>query len=363
MRVICLFRVFNHLTASGGYSRLAPAIGATEIRVGRLTGITSRVTKKIRNMWINTSAYPDYYEFEDWLSELQLLTRCLVNPPDVVHVLFGEHLDLLLRRRSLLRCPLIATFHQPAEQLNRGFEYFQSERIKGIDAAIVVSRNEITRFEHWFGKNKVVYIPHGIDTTQFRPDDRKSNHNKLRLLIVGHWLRDWEVMHRVIDEASISHLDIQFDVVTPPEFFPYFTGCSNVTLHSGMPEPKLIELYQQADALFLPLKDATANNAVLEALACGLPVIATNVGGIPDYVTSDCGWLIPKGDIQSPIKLIKQLCVDKDIARSRREKARAQALKFDWQRIAELLSVVYSAVCAGRPPSTAVNELGEAVRA
>jgi glycosyltransferase involved in cell wall biosynthesis len=85
-------------------------------------------------------------------------------------------------------------------------------------------------------------------------------------------------------------------------------------------------------------------------------------GGIPDYVASDCGWLIPKGDIASPIELIKQLCADKEIVRSRRENARAQALKFDWRRVAERLSVVYSAVCAGRSPSKAVERFEEAER-
>jgi glycosyltransferase involved in cell wall biosynthesis len=240
------------------------------------------------------------------------------------------------------------------KQLDHGFEYFEPERLKGIDAAVVVARSQIPEFQRWFGPDKVVYVPHGIDTTRFRPKDDTSDCDDLRLLIVGLWLRDWEVIHRVIDEVRNCHLKVKFDVVTLTEFFPYFTGCSNVTLHSGIPESQLIELYQRSDALFMPLKDATANNAVLEALACGVPVIATDVGGIPDYVSKDSGWLIPKGDVEAPLTLIKQLCADKNIARSRRERARMQALQFDWQRVAERLFGVYAAVSAGRSPSTAV---------
>ena len=102
---------------------------------------------------------------------------------------------------------------------------------------------------------------------------------------------------------------------------------------------------------------------MLESLACGTPVIATDIGGIPDYVTSECGWLIPKGDIEITVGLIEQICANRDIARSRREKARTRALAFDWQRIAERVAVVYDAVRAGRSPSAAVTEFEKVVQA
>ena len=340
---------------------MARAVGAAEIWRSEASGIALRAARKI--WWLSTDKgnRPNSYEFEDWLTEVRLLARCLIDPPDVVHALYGEeHLDLLLRRRHLLRCPLVATFHQPAEQLNHGFEYFRRERVEGIDAAVVVARSEIAKFERWFGKNKVVYVPHGIDTTRFRPDDSKLVHtDKLRLLVVGLYLRDWEVIHRVIDETRNNRLDVQFDVVTLPAFFPYFAGCSNVTLHSGISERDLIGLYQRSDALFLPLKDATANNALLEALACGLPAMVTNVGGISDYLSDGSGWLIPRNDVETPLALIRHLSVDRDLARSKREKARAQALKFDWRRIRERLLAVYSAISAGRPPHTSVEGVEE----
>jgi glycosyltransferase involved in cell wall biosynthesis len=361
MNVTCLVKRWPHHTTSGGYDRLASAIGSTVVKRNVSNGIASRITKKIWWRRTNTRAYLLDYQFDDWLAEQRLLIKCLVKPPDVVHVLYGdEQLDLLLRRRRMLRCPLVATFHLPGKQVIRRFEDFQSEETKGVDAAIVLARNEVENFQRWFGADKVVYIPHGIDTTRFRPDDRKTGSDKLRLLIVGDHMRDWEVMHRVIDEARYSNLDIRFDVVTRPEYFAYFTGCSNVTFYSQIPEPELIGLYQAADALFLPVKGATANNAVLEALACGTPVITTAVGGMPDYVTGDCGWLTPPGDTGSMVELIKRLCVDRELVLSRREKARGQALKFDWQRVAEWISVVYSAVQTGRPPSAAARAFEKA---
>jgi glycosyltransferase involved in cell wall biosynthesis len=365
MRITCLVKRWNHHSDSGGYDRLASAMGAKVISRRILNGEKAKIFNKLWNRLSNSHRYLLDYRFEDWLAELDLLARGLVNPPDAVHVLYGdEQLDFLLRWRSLLRCPLVATFHLPAKSTAERFQNFHAAKIRGIDAAIVVARSEVARFTRWFGADRVVFVPHGIDTGRFQPDDHRLSRDKLKVLIVGEHMRDWEVAHRVIDEARHANLDVQFEVVTRPSCFPYLTGCSNTTLHSRIPEDRLIELYQAADVLFLPLTDATANNSLLEGLACGTPVIATDVGGIPDYLSKDSGWLVPRGDAAAPLELIRQLCSNRDIARALRKNARAQAVKFDWREIAERLSLVYFALKAGRSPSAAVKELqNPAVRA
>lgn len=350
MRITYLVKRWNHHTASGGYDRLASVGIAKVVRRNRTSRLTSKVLKKMWVRWTSTHKYLLDYDFEDLLAELRLLIVCLIDPPDVVHVLYGdEQLDLLLRWRSLLRCALVVTFHLPADEVAKRFEYFQRSELKGIDAAIIVAKSETARFEHWFGANKVIYVPHGVDTAQFRPDLDRPAHGELRLIFVGDHYRDWDVAHRVIDEVHRRRLNVHFDVVTRLQSFSYFTGCSNVTLHSEIPEPRLIELYQRADALFMPVESATANNAVLESLACGTPVLATDIGGMPDYVNGDCGWLIPKGDAIFAVELIAHLCTHREMVNLRRENARAQALKFDWQRVANRLSLVYAAVNARSP--------------
>jgi glycosyltransferase involved in cell wall biosynthesis len=353
MRVTCLIKRWQHHTISGGYDQLAGAVGAKVIRRHEFHRVILReMSKKTWNRWSNTGAYLEHYQFEDWVAEQQLVLRSLVNPPDVVHILYGdEQLDFLLRWRSLLRCPLVVSFHRPAERIAKRFECFQRNEIKGIDAVIVLARSEISTFQRWFGMDKVVYVPHGIDTSRFLPGDHEPTTHKLKLIFVGHHMRDWDVLHRVIDEINSCNLDIHFDAVIPVEYAPYLTGCSNVSVHSKICETKLIELYRSADALILPVTAATANNAVLEALACGLPVITTDVGGMPDYVSNQAGWLLPKGGVEPMVELVKQLFADRAIARARREAARAQALKFDWLPVGRRLLAIYSAVRDGRSPS------------
>ena len=142
-----------------------------------------------------------------------------------------------------------------------------------------------------------MFIPHGIDTDQFRPsEDTNTQDQRLRLLIVGEHMRDWATMHAMADFCAARRLPVEFDAVIPGYARAHFTGCANVRLHTGVPEGTLIALYQRADALLLPVTGATANNSLLEALACGTPAITTNVGGMTDYVDDASGWLFPPGE-------------------------------------------------------------------
>jgi glycosyltransferase involved in cell wall biosynthesis len=361
MQVTCLVKRWSHHTISGGYDRVGSAVGAKIIQRERPMGKLGRVGQKIWRRCTNTDSYLLDYQFGDWLAEIGILGTNFLRPPDVLHVLYGdEQLDLLLRWRALLCSRLVVSFHLPADRVFHRFEVIQRELGKNIDAAIVLAKNQISDFEKWIGAEKVVYIPHGIDTERFRPKNRTSVNSRLKLLFVGEHMRDWNVIHRVIDEAHYLGLPVDFNIVTRDHFLTHFTGCANATYHTGISEEALIKLYQQSDALLVPLVNATANNSVLESLACGTPVISTLVGGIPDYVTAKSGWLFPKGEVGPITELIRQLCANKDITESRRREARLQALRFDWGEIAKRLSVVYSAVVSDQSPKKVIGEFERA---
>jgi glycosyltransferase involved in cell wall biosynthesis len=357
MQVTCLVKRWDHHTTSGGYDRLGMEVGAHVVKRRRMSGLIGRVGQMIIRDQSNTCAYLFDYQFGDWLAEMRVLAAGLSSPPDVVHVLYGdEQFDQLLRWRRFLRCPLVVTFHQPGHRVAHRFEIFQKGLATGIDAAVVVATSQIKPFETWIGASKVVYIPHGIDTLRFSPGDRNSDRSRTRILMVGKHLRDWNAMHRVIDELNRLRLGVEFHVVTSKENFAYLTGCANTFFYTQISEADLIGLYREADALFVPVVEATANNAVLEALACGTPVISTSVGGIPDYVSENCGWLFPPGEVARVVELVKRLSVDKDFAASRRQAARSHSLKFDWREVAKRMFVVYSAVKSGRLPADAMRD-------
>lgn len=322
------------------------------------SGLLRRVLRRLWHMRSRTNVHLLDYKYEDFLAERRLLTRSLLRRPDVVHVLYGdEQLDLLLRRRWLLPCPIVASFHLPTYRVADRFERFQTHLLAGINAAVVVSRCQLKDFRCWLGQDKVVYVPHGIDTRRFCPGARAPRRRQVRLIIVGEHMRDWEASHRIIDECNARKLPVQFDAVLGQALWPVFTGCANTRLHTKISEGELINLYRQADALLVPVIDSTANNTVLESLACGTPVISNSVGGIPDYVDDTCGWLFGRGEVLGIVQLIDQLCNNPEMARARRESARRKSLDFSWDRIAEQMAAIYKAVAGGDSPAEAVAAL------
>lgn len=71
-------------------------------------------------------------------------------------------------------------------------------------------------------------------------------------------------------------------------------------------DPRLLEVYRSCDALVLPTLADCFSMAALEAMACGLPVVISAVGGIPEIVVEgDTGFLVPAGDGRALLEAIR----------------------------------------------------------
>jgi glycosyltransferase involved in cell wall biosynthesis len=104
--------------------------------------------------------------------------------------------------------------------------------------------------------------------------------------------------------------------------------------------------YRTADVFALPSDFDNSPNVVLEAMACGLPVVATDVGGLRDYVDpARNGVLVPKGCRADLASALRQLLVDRTraaaIGRCNREDAVA---RFSWSVSASRMLAVYERV-------------------
>lgn len=95
--------------------------------------------------------------------------------------------------------------------------------------------------------------------------------------------------------------------------------------------------------------------AVIEAMACGLPIVATNVGGLPDLVQDGVnGVLVEPGRPAQLVAALHRLAIDRELVQSMQLKSHQFASEqYDMEKhVAELLDIyMYGAACAA-------NELG-----
>jgi glycosyltransferase involved in cell wall biosynthesis len=89
------------------------------------------------------------------------------------------------------------------------------------------------------------------------------------------------------------------------------------------------------------MQQATANNVVLEALACGLPIVTERVGGIPEYVTAESAALVARGDDAALADAVRQLALSPAQCRTMGKAARARAEELSWPKVAARMTDIY----------------------
>ncbi len=154
-----------------------------------------------------------------------------------------------------------------------------------------------------------------------------------------------ETIRRVIaTTGQLRRPRIRYHIVTFPWCQEFYQGLPHVQMYSGIADEELQALYRRCDRMLLPLNDCTANNAVLEAGACGLPVFTSAAGSIRDYVTEAGAVIAPPKDPEYLIDALVAAADDRTRLRPMGRAARLQAEQFAWPRVAERMRAVYARI-------------------
>jgi glycosyltransferase involved in cell wall biosynthesis len=164
---------------------------------------------------------------------------------------------------------------------------------------------------------RVETIPYGLDTNTFQPRDRADARRLLGIpanakvvLFVSQWLDDpYKGMRTLLEavERLRSIPDLCLLVLGKGEAFQK-GGVRSIFLGSVDDEERLSFAYSAADLFLLPSSEDNFPNTALESLACGIPVIGSNVGGIPEIVRDGyTGSLVEKGDAEGFAKAAEAL--------------------------------------------------------
>ena len=121
---------------------------------------------------------------------------------------------------------------------------------------------------------------------------------------------------------------------------------SNVTF-AGLIDDDLKKAfyYKSADVFVLPSLSESFGNVILEAMACGVPVVASKVGGIPDIVKhGKNGLLVPPKDPEALADAIIYLLENEDIREKMGKKGQEMVKDYSWEKVAEETEEVYEMV-------------------
>jgi len=279
-----------------------------------------------------------WYNLSDFNAELRTVgDRLRPSSAALLHYLDGEHsAQFLPRRRIGSRPAQIVTYHQPADVLAR---VVRIDVAHCFDCITVVAPEQEEFFRAHVGTTPVRVILHGIDTDYYRPAQRTRSSATVTCITVGHNYRDYRAVRQVAERLR-SVTQLAFHVVSPRP-----TGVEdlpNVTCHRGLSDDELLRLYQSADILFLPLTKATANNSLLEGMACGLPVVSTSLASIHAYTSEGTAILVGNGNSDQYIDALMGLVENESMRRVMAARARHRAEELDWRNIAPQFASLYA---------------------
>jgi starch synthase len=110
---------------------------------------------------------------------------------------------------------------------------------------------------------------------------------------------------------------------------------------------ELRALYQTVDLFVFPSRADTLPLVILEAMASGLPVVSTLIGGIPFEVSPDAGILMKPGDPVPLAAALDRLCADEAMRKAMGSAGRARVTKiFNWEKSAEQTVAIYEEILA-----------------
>lgn len=251
----------------------------------------------------------------------------------IVHFLNGErdirHLGFF--KRNLPNTRFCATFHKPPEILKHTIP--NPAALQKLDAAIAVGINQVDFLRDWLQIDDVAYIPHGVDTQFFVPDIYNKKINTL--LFVGQHLRDFETFNKTVPTLAERVKDLKVNLVIHPAYKDKILPHSCVNILTGVKDEQLRLLYQEASLLYLPMLDSTACNSLLEAMACGLPIITSKVGGNEIYLKDTSNVLCESGNVGKFIDETVALLQDESRLEAIGKTSRKKALELEWSNIAK----------------------------
>jgi len=283
------------------------------------------------------------------------------NDFDIIHVHFPFPLALFgIAMKIVSKKPMIVTCHGSEVNMakrNSVFRAIFKWMMKYADSITVNSlfmKKELVKI---IGNREIEIIPMGSGATENEggKEDRAKYDDKIRILFVGRLIKLKGVVHLI---EALKMLDLEkhrLDIVGDgPERERLeemaADSSSQIKFHGYLKGEKLEAMYNMADIFVLPsIVDDHGyteglGTVIIEAIICGIPVIGSNVGGIPDIIIDKkTGLLVSQKDPKSIADAITYISNNPNLRDELIKSARKHVKnKFSWKIITDMFMKIYT---------------------
>ena len=211
---------------------------------------------------------------------------------------------------------------------------------------------------------QVRIVANGVDLEAFGATDRRGTRS-LRLLCVGRLIerKGQDQLLRSLHALRALGMDVRLELVGEGDARPSLEqlaealGLQNAVHFAGyVPRDRIAAVYGASDIFVLPSFNEGMSVATLEAMASGLPVVVTRVGGVDELVAEGVnGLTFDWGDIGAMTECLQRLAADAALRSRMGGASRDRAAAFSWDRMTRELLGIIAEVKSSGPTSDAAS--------
>ncbi|MEM8484861.1 MAG: glycosyltransferase family 4 protein [Bacteroidota bacterium] len=214
---------------------------------------------------------------------------------------------------------------------------FVRKNLKLADVVLVLGHKLTPLVSHLLdGKKTALESANGV-TTDWLTASIRNRSQQMRFVFMGRYERrkGIEELHATIKQL-LPDFNFQFDIVGPIP--THLQIRSDRVKYWGLvrEERTVRSILAKGDVLVCPSYAEGMPTVILEAMASGLAIIATNVGAVGDLVSEDNGWIIPPGETAALQSAMIAALTDSNAALSKKRAASCKRVRnaYLWQRVA-----------------------------
>ncbi|MEX0680232.1 MAG: glycosyltransferase family 1 protein [Balneolales bacterium] len=286
--------------------------------------------------------------------------------PDLIHIATPDILGfaaLLYGKKHGI--PVVSSYHTHFTSYLKYYHLGFLERLlwkylswfyRHCEHLYVPSRSMMEHLQNSGVKTKLKLWERGVDTGLFHPGQRDHswrsylgfNNDDIVVTFLSRlvWEKNLDIVAKTFTKLNENSTSIRTLIVGDGPAREELQRMMPNTVFTGHLEgDDVARAYASSELFFFPSDTETFGNVTLEAMSCGLPIVAADAVGSRSLVTNDVnGFLAPALDVSTFIEYIRKIAENRELKDRMASESRIIAERYDWNRILENLTIYYQEI-------------------